>query len=191
ETDAPGGALGPEEAGDRGLDSWGLRLDLDVQPEGREGAEHLPEGGDADALRPEGKALPTVGREVESGVEALELRERVLGDPAVAVGAALEGRIVRDDELAVAGGMDVELEHVGAPALDRPLEGREGVLGGEQRAASVGDVQRGAEPFEERVAHGRAVSLFRGRPLRPSEGAGHGPGDAVSAPAGRSVAARG
>src|SRR4029453_5191137 len=34
-------------------------------------------------------------------------------------------------------------------------EGRKGVLGGEQRTAAVGDVQRGAESLEEGVAHGR------------------------------------
>jgi hypothetical protein len=97
---------------------------------------------------------------VEPGVEPLKLGQGALGDPPLAVRAALQGRVVGDDELPVARGMHVELEHVGAPPLHRRAEGRQGVLGSEQRPAAVGDVQRGAESLEERVAHRAAVSAL-------------------------------
>src|SRR5262249_33264767 len=87
-------------------------------------------------------------------IQLLELIEGVVGDAALTVGAALERGVVRHHELAVPGGVQVQLEHVGTPALDRSLERRERVLRGEQRPASVGDVEGRAQACEEGMAHG-------------------------------------
>jgi len=88
-----------------------------------------------------------------------------LADPALAVGAALKRGVVGDHELTVPGGVDVQLEHVRLPALDGSPERREGVLGGEQRSASVGDVEGRAQALEEGMAHGRGESPLFLRPV--------------------------
>jgi len=83
--------------------------------------------------------------------------EANLGDLARGVGRAIERRVVADDELSVAGGMDVELD-TGGSVLERPTDrieraGRR-LLG--SSLVRVGD----HTPLEPRiVAHARCLPV--------------------------------
>ena len=161
------------------VERLGLRaaLDLDVDRRVREGAQDLLQrrdaevgGGEAlrrlalagrDAAQAIGRARAVVAVGVAAagepvgGVELAQLRQRERRDGAVAVGRAVDRRVVHDDDLAVLGHPDVELEHVGAD-LQRALErvhrvGRELVL-----AALVGDVER--RLLDPRVRRGAAAA---------------------------------
>jgi len=89
-----------------------LELDVQLDPAGAR-AQHLGEQRRPDAGR---------GRDV------------VAGQPAHR--RAAHRRVVKRDELAVAGPADVELDHVG-PDVDRVGEGRDGVLGRPRRDTAV------------------------------------------------------
>ena len=84
---------------------------------------------------------PLAGDDVVAGVERLHLRERLVVDPAGAVRRAVDRRVVHDDELAVGGRVDVDLEHVGAEQ-QRALVRVHRVRGRLVLAALMGDVQR-------------------------------------------------
>ncbi len=98
-----------------------------------------------------GKVRPPSRVKRVAGVQALQLGERVVRDGTHAVGAALQGGVVGHHQLAVAGEVDVRLQHLGAVALHRHAEGGQGVLRREQRAPPVGDVQGGGQAAEEGV----------------------------------------
>ena len=128
------------------------------------------------------RAVVAVGvvaaREPVRGVELAQLLERERRDRAVAVGRAVDRRVVHDHDLAVLGHADVELEHVGAD-LQRALErvhrvGRELVL-----AALVGDVER-------RLLDPRVVAAPAPAPERPRAGDDDGEQRALMRPRARS-----
>jgi hypothetical protein len=92
------------------------------------------------------------------GVEPAQLPERERRHGAMAVRRAIDRGVVHDDDLAVLGHADVELEHVGAD-LQRAPERVHRVRGELVLAALVGDVERlGLDP---RVG-GRARRRRRG-----------------------------
>ena len=74
-----------------------------------------------------GKVLAAVGGVAIADVERLQLGQRVVAGDAVAVGAAVERPVVEDDEMAVGGRVNVELDHVGAGGEGR-AEAGDGVL---------------------------------------------------------------
>ena len=131
-------------------------LDLDVDRRVREGSEDLVERGNGevvgrvavhDDVTVPGAAervgvrrlavdRATPGDEPVGGVEALDLGERHVDDPAAPFGRPVHRGIVDDDEPSVLGALDVELEHVGPQRLGS-LEGVEGVHRGLVLAAGV------------------------------------------------------
>ncbi len=149
-------------------------LHLHVDPRCGERLEHLRQRADARARAPEGKARPAVRGETAPGVQAAQLREGPVANRAGAVGGALEGGVVEDDAVAVGGGPDVDLQHVGAPPFDRLAERRQRVLGGEQRAAPMGDEQR--RPGQVPVAGARSGVHRGGGQRRVSPAARARPG---------------
>src|SRR5690606_34085022 len=93
----------------------------------------------------------------------VEVGDEIVGAPRVArrdVGAAAEAVVVMDDQLAVARGMDVELDHRAAER-GRLLEGGERVLGGEGARAAVADDDRASR--RQRVAGRREQGTGRTR----------------------------
>src|SRR5215207_3787261 len=93
---------------------------------------------------PEARATVRVGRtpvraEAVAGVEGPDLLQRHLCDIACAVRGPVHGGIVDDDDLAIHGHVDVELQTTG-PRLHRLAEGLLRVLGSPGRRAAVGDV---------------------------------------------------
>lgn len=113
---------GGDDAG--GVDAFGVKVDLAFAAHGGEG---LIEGGDADA------------REAgEADFEGLELGEGEIGDFAIAVGHAIDGAIVHEDEVAILGGADVDFDIVGAGG-DGGFNGGNGVLGVGEMFAAVRD----------------------------------------------------
>ena len=71
------------------------------------------------------------------GIRCRQLRRRLQTNRPLPVRRAFQGRIVVHDDDAVAGEMHVELETVGAEG-EAVIEGREGVLRPQRRAAAMG-----------------------------------------------------
>ena len=74
--------------------------------------------------------------EPKASVPGLDLAERGSANALGRASDAAAGRIVRDNELAVAGHVHVELERIGA-AFERQQERRQGVLGALGRRATM------------------------------------------------------
>src|SRR5690606_25702938 len=125
----------------------GVLLEVDVEPELRVVRERLVEPD-----RPLPGAVPEPGR-----LGPGELRER-----AAAVGRAVEGGVVEEDDDAVGGAVDIGLE-VAVPEAGGVLERRPGVLGDLGPSPAVGERDR---PGPAQVGHRAA-----GR--RPGQGAVH------------------
>lgn len=113
-------ATGFDDAAGHALGERLMALDLDIDPDVvGEDVEGLGQGGDA--LAPEALAPPA------TRVEATKLGEGVIGHPSAAVGRAIDGGIVNDDDLAVRGAPHVELNLMDTEG-GRLTKGREGVL---------------------------------------------------------------
>ena len=126
------GAQGIDECG------GGARLEMEKRRNaGRNGLQGFLKGGNAFA----GEG----GGEFGSGVKFLELGEGQLGDAAGARGGAVHGFVMDDDELAVGGGADIELDQIGGAGAG--AEGGEGVFRCQGIAAAVGgDFAGGGQP---------------------------------------------
>src|SRR6185295_10059646 len=111
-------------------------LQLDVHGD-RDGMQHFRQS--RDALATKRPAEPC------ACIERAQLGERPLTHRAMAIGRALEREIVHYDYLAVAGQLDVELDHPGAD-LDRAPEGGERVLRADPARTPMGDDDR-RHPF--------------------------------------------
>jgi len=97
---------------------------------GADGKEGFVEGGDACA----GEA----GVEPTAGIEAEEVEELVVFDASAAVGGALEGFIVNDDDCVIGGELDIELDGLGVEA-NGFIECGDGVLGRVGRGSTMCD----------------------------------------------------
>ena len=128
--------------------------------------QHLAQGADAHARAAVGMGRAAVGGEAMAGVQPLQLGDGEVGDAAAAVGGAVYGGVVDDDAVAVAGGLDVDLQQVGAPPVDGAPKGGEGVLGRQRRSAAVGDEQRRARQVAVAGA-GPAAQRKPGEPHAP------------------------
>ena len=111
-----------------------VALDVDQEALVGEGAEHLVERGQqADAGAAQRKGLAAVGGVAMADVELLQLGEAAFARDAVAVGAAVQGPVMEDGELAVGGRVNVEFDDVGAGGEGGAHRGQgvfdEGMLG--------------------------------------------------------------
>src|SRR5262249_44136031 len=112
--------------------------------------------------------IAAVAVEAIAGVEALELGERHFFNRAGAVGRAVDGVVVDDDDLAVARRGRVELDDVGAVG-DGPLEGSHGVFRRGAGGAPVADNARLRPGKEfEIFLQGRSQHDGRSGRLRPA-----------------------
>ena len=94
---------------------WVAALHIDQEPSLRKGRQHLGEcRHQADALAAKRKGLAAVGGIAMADVELLQIGHGVLARDAMAVGAAIQRPVVKHRELAVGGGMNVELDDIGA-----------------------------------------------------------------------------
>ena len=84
---------------------------------------------------------PFGAREAVARVEAAQFGERRASDLARAVGGAVERRIVEDHDRPVRRRVHVEFQVIGAGGETAP-ESLERVLGGERRAAAMGEQAR-------------------------------------------------
>ena len=148
-----------------------LVIDVDGNAAAASPVERLAEGGDAMAL---------------AGVEGADLGKREAGDFAFAVGGAVDGFVVHEDEFAVGGLADVGLHVIGAGG-GGGLKGGDGVFRGKVEGAAVAGDEDGAgrrlggEEGKEKnaksseaqhsphsIGHGEWVKMFR--PGGPSNG---------------------
>ena len=90
-------------------------LYVDQQPRcGKVASTSVERRHQADALAAKGKGLAAIGRIAMADVELLQIGHGVFARDAVAVGAAIQRPVVKHRELAVGGGMNVELDDIGA-----------------------------------------------------------------------------
>ena len=117
--------------------------------------EDFFEGGDAGAF--EFRIEPA------SGVECAELVEGEVADFACAVGGAVDGGVVHDDEFAVFGELDVEFDH-GDTFFDGGDDGGEGVFGRGGNVSAVGAELGGGsgEAAKQRQAEYKSLHHWRG-----------------------------
>src|SRR5262249_12580208 len=114
-----------------------------------EGAQGLFERRDADAAAAKREGSPAVPGKGMAGVERLKLFPADEGDLARAVGAALQRRIMTDDEGPIPRHLDVDLQHVGAMLASRHREGGYCVFRRQRRAAAVRNVKGGRNAYEK------------------------------------------
>src|ERR1700691_568014 len=119
------------------LDAGGFELDIQsALAAGKR--EHLVEGGNS-------LTLDRAAFELRAGVQALELLEGQLRDFALAVGRALDGLVMNDDDAAVATELHVELTHL-RTRVDSGAKSAQGVLGKSTARPAMGYVQHSPPP---------------------------------------------
>src|SRR5690606_12205109 len=129
----PPGGQGHGGAGGGLLAGTGLDLDIAGDAIGQGIARHRLEG--------RHRLAHVGGRMPAAGIQARQFGERLHGGGARAVGGAVQGVVVQQDEHVVAAEFHVELEHAEA-VLGAHAHGRQGVLGRQAAAAAMRDVGR-------------------------------------------------
>ncbi len=142
------------EAGDsieNGVDeAGGIAFEVEVETSAGECGEGLLEGEQAQAGTAE-REVDAVGGEAIAGVEMLELGESEMRNGALAIGLVVEKGFVTENDVAVAGGHEVDLDGIDAEVTGGE-QGGEGVFGIAAGPAAVADEKRaGGEAEAARV----------------------------------------
>jgi len=117
--------------------TWGEALHFEVQARGAKPRQHLVERWHDESAAAIGEISRGVFEPV-AGVEFLELVQGQLIHGAVAVGGAINGFVVNDNDDSVGGDAEVHFQHIDAERRGL-FKGVQGVLRPESAPTSVGD----------------------------------------------------
>jgi dCTP deaminase len=126
-------------------------FDLEVEANARKGFEGLREGGNSQTLAAERPAGTPIWAEVMARIEFANFSERQVGHGAVAIGHAVDLRVVQQDRNPVAGKLEVGFDDRGT-VFEAACEGRKSVFGRDAGTAAMADHERGGD-CKVRVAH--------------------------------------